>query len=47
MSFAKFKKILNCNYGIIVDMFWQEQFAMWQSGYRGVNLHDTTYSILG
>ena len=46
-SYSEFMWILLDTYGYNTDMIWQEQYALWAGGYRGVRLHDITYSIMG
>ncbi len=47
ISYVRFQWELLEIYGYNSDLFWQEQYAMWQNGYRGVKLHDITYDLLG
>ena len=48
LSLKKFKEIFNRDYGHDYDwdMFWEGQYALHFSGYRGSRLHDITLLIM-
>lgn len=47
LSYGNFCKMLVEKYNTIADMFWMEQYALYQQGVRDVRLHDTTLVELG
>ena len=44
-SYKRFEGDLRAN-GYDITMFWQAQYSLWISGYRGVKLHDATYIFM-
>jgi len=45
ISYKRFEELLRLN-GQDITMFWHEQYSLWVSGYRGVQLHSITYILM-